>query len=107
LPQGWRDTRTESIGGEVDVAKKISQTACKPGSVSALPEGSADDDHSSGTSVTGRLARPTRTAARKSAGLPKQACRPYLVLLPVGFTVPSLLPGTRCALTAPFHPYPP
>jgi len=33
--------------------------------------------------------------------------RPYLVLLPVGFAVPSLLPKTRCALTAPFHPYPP
>ena len=30
--------------------------------------------------------------------------RPYSVLLPVGFAVPSLLPGTRCALTAPFHP---
>src|SRR5512132_3362790 len=32
------------------------------------------------------------------------ACRPYLVLLPVGFTVPSPSPATRCALTAPFHP---
>jgi hypothetical protein len=31
--------------------------------------------------------------------------RPYSVLLPVGFAVPSLLPRTRCALTAPFHPY--
>ena len=31
--------------------------------------------------------------------------RPYSVLLPVGFSVPSLLPRTRCALTAPFHPY--
>jgi len=31
---------------------------------------------------------------------------PYSVLLPVGFAVPSLLPKTRCALTAPFHPYP-
>ncbi len=30
--------------------------------------------------------------------------RPYSVLLPVGFTVPSPLPETRCALTAPFHP---
>ena len=29
----------------------------------------------------------------------------YLVLLRVGFTVPSLFPETRCALTAPFHPY--
>ena len=30
---------------------------------------------------------------------------PYLVLLQVGFTMPALLPRTRCALTAPFHPY--
>ena len=30
----------------------------------------------------------------------------FSILHPVGFTVPSLLPGTRCALTAPFHPYP-
>ena len=34
------------------------------------------------------------------------AGRPYSVLLPVGFTMPCPLPGTRCALTAPFHPYP-
>ncbi len=33
-------------------------------------------------------------------------CRPYSVLLPVGFALPSLLPKPRCALTAPFHPYP-
>ena len=32
---------------------------------------------------------------------------PYLALLQVGFTVPALLPRTRCALTAPFHPYRP
>src|ERR1700757_3293546 len=31
-------------------------------------------------------------------------CRPYLVLLPVGLAVPFLLPGPRCALTAPFQP---
>jgi len=31
--------------------------------------------------------------------------RPYSVLLPVGFAVPSALPQARCALTAPFHPY--
>ena len=29
---------------------------------------------------------------------------PYLVLLPVGFTMPPPLPAARCALTAPFHP---
>src|SRR5215469_11227408 len=30
--------------------------------------------------------------------------RSYLVLLPVGFSLPSPLPAARCALTAPFHP---
>jgi len=29
----------------------------------------------------------------------------YLALLPVGFALPSESPRTRCALTAPFHPY--
>ncbi len=33
------------------------------------------------------------------------ARRPYLVLLPTGLAMPSLSPATRCALTAPFHPY--
>jgi hypothetical protein len=31
---------------------------------------------------------------------------PYLVLLRVGFTLPRSLQAERCALTAPFHPYP-
>ena len=31
-------------------------------------------------------------------------CHPYLALLLAGLAVPSLLPRTRCALTAPFHP---
>ena len=34
-----------------------------------------------------------------------RAGRPYMVLLPVGFTMPAPLPVLRCALTAPFHPY--
>src|SRR4051794_2029062 len=33
-------------------------------------------------------------------------CRPYSVLHPVGFTVPIPLPRPRCALAAPFRPYP-
>ena len=45
---------------------------------------------------------PVRGPRRKSGGgLPA-----YLVLLRVGFTVPRPLLGARCALTAPFHPYP-
>src|SRR5256885_10189435 len=35
---------------------------------------------------------------------PEHPCRPYSVLLPVGFAVPPALPHARCALTAPFHP---
>src|SRR5262250_818789 len=31
---------------------------------------------------------------------------PYLVLLRVGFALPASLLPRRCALTAPFHPYP-
>jgi hypothetical protein len=34
------------------------------------------------------------------------SCRPYSVLLPVGFALPPPLPEARCALTAPFHPCP-
>jgi len=84
---------------------KQCQTADKPGSVP--PEGG--DGHSSGTPVAGRLARPTRTAARKPArpaALRREPpiCRPYMVLLPVGLAVPRPLPAARCALTAPFHP---
>ena len=90
------------------------QTVCKPGSVpasKAMPEGitrGAMDGHSSGTPVTERLARPTRTVGAETR-LPRRtmARRPYSVLLPVGFTLPPTLPPARCALTAPFHPYPP
>src|SRR5262249_10717677 len=42
------------------------------------------------------------TGALRAAGTP-----PYLVLLRAGFCLPLVLPRARCALTAPFHPYPP
>jgi len=54
------------------------------------------------------LKRPTRKRTRigaAAAPCDEGALRlPYLALLQVGFTVPALLPGPRCALTAPFHP---
>jgi hypothetical protein len=37
---------------------------------------------------------------------PKSRFPPYLVLLRVGFALPVPLLERRCALTAPFHPYP-
>jgi len=61
------------------------------------------DDHSSWTSVAGRLARSTRAADRKCLAY-ETPRRPYSILLPVGFTMPPPLPAARCALTAPFHP---
>lgn len=57
--------------------------------------------HSSGPAIAGGLKRPTRESG--GAG---HSILPYLVLLRVGFALPFRLPGTRCALTAPFHPYP-
>jgi len=56
------------------------------------------------------LGRPLPGASRDRPGRRREsapglaACRPYLVLLPVGFAVPPPLPAARCALTAPFHP---
>ena len=70
------------------------------------PLKSAGDGHSSRMPVTGHLARPTRAAGPGMKPAGKPVCRPYLVLLPVGFTLPLPLPAARCALTAPFHPYP-
>jgi hypothetical protein len=66
------------------------------------------DGHSSGPRITAWLKRPTRRlwraeparAQSRSLGLP-----PYLVLLRVGFALPTALLRRRCALTAPFHPY--
>ena len=57
------------------------------------------------------LQRPTRTCNRD--GQPRRRrppgptpIRPYSVFLQAGFTVPEVSPPPRCALTAPFHPYP-
>ncbi len=63
------------------------------------------DSHSSGVPVARHLTQPTRTAGLET-GLARRPCCPYSVLLPVGFTMPPLLPVARWALTPPFHPYP-
>ena len=58
--------------------------------------------HSSRRRVAPPLKQPTRATSRN-----KLICRPYSVLHPVGFSVPETLPPPRCALAAPFRPYPP
>jgi hypothetical protein len=76
----------------------------KPNSVSLLPAcaGRRDDDHSSSPAIAGGVKQPTR---RPRTGRPQAP--PYLVLLRAGFCLPPTLRPARCALTAPFHPYPP
>jgi len=48
---------------------------------------------------------PGRRRGDASALCEQNACHPYSVLLPAGLAVPPSLLRTRCALTAPFHPY--
>ena len=55
---------------------------------------------------------PLATNPNGEAGMPlplrpkARGSRSYSVLLPVGFTLPPLLPGARCAFAAPFRPCP-
>ena len=72
---------------------------------SAVKPGSVVDSHSSGMRVAAQLKRPTRKPMWATCSGQKHRSLPYLVLLQVGFAVPLMLPPTRCALTAPFHPY--
>ncbi len=84
-------------------AQQVIQTVYKPGSVhisrhwTAIPLGQ--------TLRPASRDQPGRRNGNVPASMRKhEAGRPYSVLLPVGFTLPALSPGPRCALTAPFHP---
>ena len=98
--------------GRSDLREEICQSACKPGSVwrvapprrpfiwdaccqaprATNPGGGPED----GLDITPRN-RCRRTKARQAT--PIWSCSRW------GLPRPSLLPGPRCALTAPFHPY--
>ena len=56
---------------------------------SADKPGSVVDNHPSGACVAARLERPTRKLLRAAGTGPKARVFPYLVLLQVGFAVPS------------------
>jgi hypothetical protein len=96
---GWKEHEQPRID-----RKKTDQTACKPGSVPPAEASAAiiplDRSLRAGSrDLPGRLGPAT--------ALPEEspARRPYSVLLLAGLAVPPLSPETRCALTAPFHPY--
>ncbi len=93
------------------------QAVCKPGSVpcDCLRKKSWGGDHSSGALVAQSPQcdlperRPEDGACRTPAmseNTARAGGRSYLVLLPVGFTVPVLLPAPRWALTATLSPLP-
>ena len=87
--------------------QKGNQPACKPGSVRRIaPRGRPFIWDA--CRQTPRAINPggkRENAPRGTVSGPR--AHPYLILLPVGFALPPLLPEARCALTAPFHPYPP
>ena len=66
-------------------------------------------DHFSRPVVTEGLKQPTRPPRR--TGDARGSCLPgaesCLVLHAAGLAMPAKSPSQRCALTAPFHPYPP
>ena len=118
----WRADRppSQSKFAVYKYLNKMCQTACKPGSVPAC----AGDDHSSGTPLAERLARPTRTAAWKPAcrtrarravpiwscsrwGLPcRLRYRRRGALLPLRFTLAGLAranPGLAVAVSSLWH----
>ena len=82
---------------DVGLPKSLGLAGHKP--ISVCPAGCPErgENHLSEQPIPG-----TRCAfARRGAGHSEV---PYLALLPMGFAVPFRLRGTRCALTAPFHP---
>ena len=50
------------------------------------------------------LRNPEAVGMGRATLVPSSGTLPYWLLLQVGFAVPSRSPGTRCALTEPFHP---
>ncbi len=65
-----------------------------------------DGDHYTGPAVAGRLCRKVSpSACNLPAGIFPGRETGCLVLQAAGFAMPLPLPTTRCALTAPFHPY--
>ena len=108
----WRPISFERLGDRFARVCKVGMRIRRPVSRVLCPssaEAKEGGDHSSRPHIAVRLTRPTRTAqAGDSPTLAQaEARRPYLVLLQAGLAMPLLSPGTRCALTAPFHPCPP
>ena len=96
--QAWRCRRPRRTAAPQVTSWPVSRVLCDGlRRLTTIPLGRPLPDAS--RNLPGRL-------ARKPAGAYAPR-RPYSVLLPVGFTVPIPLPGSRWALAPPFHPCPP
>ncbi len=80
------------------VRREKRESACKPGSVRPTRGRPRQSFIWDARHRASRATYPNPTRATSSDS--------YLVLLQVGFTLPRVLPRARCALTAPFPPYP-
>ena len=100
-----------SPGSAALMVREMCQGACKPGSVPPTVSANADriggGSHSSRPRIASWLQQPTRILWGEAPCLLAKARDPYSALLRVGFAMRAALPKPRCALTAPFHPYPP
>jgi len=100
-PPRWPALRLSARSACATRTRRCGQRICKPGSVwsrsswTIIPLGRRLPGASSN--------QPGRRGRFLPCGL-APACRPYSVLLPVGFAMPLRLPVARCALAAPFHP---
>ena len=95
VPDGTGDPvyRACTVGYEPLPGRGIApERGCGAGGMkweSADKPGSVVDNHPSGACVAARLERPTRKLLRAAGTGPKARVFPYLVLLQVGFAVPS------------------
>jgi len=80
---------------------------CKPSSVSRRAgPARRNEGHLSRRDLTAALSRQTPGSGPPAAQTAWTTPRRCLALHPVGFAVPPTSRPARCALTAPFHPYP-
>ena len=82
------------------------QTACKPGSVPPASQRTRRPFLWTAHRWTVLATYPDGSGRRGPVPDCSGTRRPYSVLLQAGLAMPPPLLETRCALTAPFHPYP-
>jgi hypothetical protein len=91
----------------ISAPKQRCQLACKPGSVWPALLRTWRPFLWGRRHRRPRCDQPGRQRGSTLGCIPKdRPGRPYSVLLRVGLAMPLPLPAARCALTAPFHPYP-